>query len=132
MLINLDYASQQRPEGIIIKPFCYAVDDSDAPDGGSSVRDANYARFLVEKFTCRLVGEYDTCPPSPEWKMVFRIILSVENVRKKSATYNVKDYQRFAFEAIYNKACQGYFELYKSLRKITEKNRTHKKGKKEQ
>lgn len=121
MTIRLDYAAEERPQGTFVKPFCYAVGDDAAP-----VRDANYALHLVRKFTERLPGEYATTPPPDGWRMVFRIELTVEGVRRGEAVYGIGDYTRFAFDARFNGVCRGYMELYRSLKGIARRARAAK------
>lgn len=113
MRINLDYAAEERPQGTFVKPFCYAVEDADAP-----VRDANYALKLVRKFTERLPGEYGTVPPPEGWRLVFRIVIAVEGVRKGVALYDIEGYRRFAFDGRFNGVCEGYMDLYRTLKGI--------------
>ena len=113
MRIHLDYAAEERPQGTFVKPFCYAVEDNDAP-----LRDANYAQHLVVKFTERLPGEYGTEPPPEGWRPVFRIVITVENVRGRDALYGIGGYTRFAFDGKFNGVCEGYMELYAALKGI--------------
>lgn len=118
MIINLEYASLPQDNGsILVQPFAYTVDDSADGDGGAPVRDANYAEYLIRKFTSHL-DKFELNPPGPEWNPVFRIVLSVEQVRHGSALYCVRDYQRLDCSAVYNEVCRGYMELYAELKAI--------------
>ena len=125
MTINLDYAAEERPQGTFVKPFCYVVEDGDAP-----VRDANHALRLVGEFTDKLEGEHATTPPPDGWRPVFRIAITVEDVRgREDATYCVGDYTRLAFDARFNAVCANYMELYAALKRTVKKAMRERHGK---
>lgn len=127
MIVNLEYASQRQPDGrIFVKPFCYAEDDSPDEDGGSPVRDVNYAQHLTRRFTENMPGQYSLDKPDGDWNPVFRIVLEVSGVRNNEALYHLRSYERLDFAAVYNGVCQNYMELYHALKKICKRAKKRK------